>query len=367
MSPSLCSSTSHPPPSGASYGIPHRPPATARLTQNPSPSRPHLHRSASRDNHKPQKNPWNSRSYSRIPPRSPQRELETSAAAAGAAVRHLCWPLHAVAARLPLSVPTGMRTAPPGSFASSRGGIPTNTFVAYPPCSCTRRLERPTPTPPFRTHLKSTWSSPAIARWVRCNHEEGEFHVCAHPMRTGDWCFCVYVDVDTSGQGFEWPLASTQLCHGLVRPDAERWCPAKISVIYILRCRRSVVSASYKDADMLTQSWRRFLIEWDLAHSWFFYTVTWIQHLRYLLNDEWWINGRGRWLFVSQIAIYSVLINGLCRKWEVEALEDPIIQMKGHIYLTEVCAYYIIQMKGHIDLTEVCAYTDVLPICTLSQ
>ena len=72
-------------------------------------------------------------------------------------------------------------------------------------------------------------------------------------------------------------------------------------------------------------------------------------------------------MFVSQIAIYSVLINGLCRKWEVEALEDPIIQMKGHIYLTEVCAYYIIQMKGNIDLTEVCAYTDVLPICTLSQ
>jgi len=46
----------------------------------------------------------------------------------------------------------------------------------------------------------------------------------------------------------------------------------------------------------------------------------------------------------------SVLINGLCRKWEVEALEDLIIQM-----------------KGHIDLTEVYPYTDVLPVCTLSQ
>ena len=53
---------------------------------------------------------------------------------------------------------------------------------------------------------------------------------------------------------------------------------------------------------------------------------------------------------MSPIAMCSVLINGLCRKWEVEALEDLIIQM-----------------KGHIDLTEVYPYTDVLPVCTLSQ
>lgn len=136
-------------------------------------------------------------------------------------MRHHCWPLHALAARLPWSVPTGTRTAPPGSFASSRGGIPTNTCVACPPRSCTRRLERPTPTPPQdapEIHLIKSCDS-KVPRWVRCNHAEGEFHACAQPMRARDWCFCVYLDVDTSGQGFEWPALNS----------AMDWCEQMLS------------------------------------------------------------------------------------------------------------------------------------------
>jgi hypothetical protein len=71
---------------------------------------------------------------------------------------------------------------------------------------------------PFRaSHTKSCDSK--VPRWVRCNHAEGEFHACAQPMRTRDWCFCVYLDVDTSGQGFEWPALNS----------AMDWCDQMLS------------------------------------------------------------------------------------------------------------------------------------------
>lgn len=205
-------------------------------------------------------------------------------------MRHLCWPAASrPCSPPPLSVPTVTRTASPGSFASSRGGIPTNTCVACP------RFERPIPTPPQ--------DAPEIHLIKSCYNKVGKVN-SMHVL--SQWELVIGVSACTSTLIHLGKASSGQ--HSTLSMD---WCDQmlsdgvrpkfQLSTFYnasgqwsVHRTGMRICWANHEEGFRLSEIRRIHLYsDLDSASAVF----CWIM--------DWWLMVGGGGLFLSQIAIYT--------------------------------------------------------------